>query len=72
MLDALTVLPPKARAGIYLTLIVANVVLTPLMAAGYVPSLYGVIVLGLLNVFGGTTAIANVKKTDGAAPVPPA
>lgn len=61
MTDALAVLPPKVRAGIYLLLIVANAVVTPLMAAGTIPSLYGTVVLSLLNVFGGATALANVK-----------
>ena len=41
MNDALAVMPPKVRAWIYLLLIVANAVITPLMAAGVIPSLYG-------------------------------
>jgi hypothetical protein len=60
--EAVTVLPPKVRAAIYLVLILASAVLTPLMAAGVLPSLYGSIVLSLMGVFGGTTALANVRR----------
>lgn len=60
--EALTLLGPKLRAAIYLVLITASAVLTPLMAAGVVPALYGSIVLSLVGVFGGTTALANVRK----------
>lgn len=63
-MDPITVLPPKVRAAIYLALIVISAVLTPLMAAGIVPSLYGTIILSLMAVFGGTTALANVRKVE--------
>lgn len=69
MNDALSILPAKVRAGIYLLLIVANAVLVPLMAAGKVESLYGTIVLALLGVFSGATALANVQKPAVAAVV---
>lgn len=60
--QALTVLGPKTRAVIYLILITASAILTPLMAFGVLPSLYGSIVLSLIGVFGGTTALANVRR----------
>lgn len=62
--NPLSIIPPKVRAWIYAVLILANAVLTPLMAAGTIPSLYGAIVLSLLNVFGGAVALSNVPKHD--------
>lgn len=60
--DAVTILGPRLRAAIYLVLITASAVLGPLMAAGVVQSLYGTIVQSLLGVFGGTTALANIRQ----------
>lgn len=62
MNDALSIIPPKVRAGIYAFLIVVNAVVTPLMAAGSVPSLYGALTLSLLGVFGGTLALSNINR----------
>lgn len=67
MNDALNIIPAKVRAGIYALLIIANAVVTPLMAAGEVPSLYGALTLSLLGVFGGTLALSNVNRSVPAA-----
>lgn len=69
--NPLSIIPPKIRAWIYALLITANAVLTPLMAAGVIPSLYGAIVLSLLNVFGGAVALSNVPRREPLAVIPP-
>lgn len=67
--NPLSIIPPKVRAWIYAVLVIANIILTPLMAAGFVPSLIGAIILGLTNAFGAGVALSNVPKRDALADV---
>lgn len=69
MQTPLSILPDKVRAALYLALIVASAVITPLMAGGTIPSYVGSIITGLLGVFGGATALANVRTNTPAEPV---